>query len=132
MGKKPAAKSLESAKATEAKKVDKEVKVEAEESKKPKKHAASKAAKPTSCKIKSCKRDYRAKGYCRVHYKKWRQGEYGVARYKTCSEFECRKSMARNRHGYCEDHYQNYYVKGMEKVVAPAEKPAEKDKTAAA
>ena len=24
-----------------------------------------------ACKIEKCKRPYRAKGYCNVHYKKW-------------------------------------------------------------
>lgn len=26
------------------------------------------------CKIEGCKRPYRAKGYCNVHYKQWRRG----------------------------------------------------------
>ncbi len=84
------------------------------------------------CKMKSCKREYRAKGYCRVHYKKWRRGEYGLARYKTCGDKAgCRKPMAMNRQGFCEEHFQNYFVKGVEMAqAAPAEKAAEK--TAAA
>ena len=27
------------------------------------------------CRIEGCKRPYRAKGYCNVHYTKWRKGE---------------------------------------------------------
>lgn len=27
------------------------------------------------CRIDRCKRPYRAKGYCNVHYKAWRHGE---------------------------------------------------------
>jgi len=27
-----------------------------------------------SCQVKGCKRPYRAKGYCNVHYKQWRKG----------------------------------------------------------
>ena len=118
MGKKPAAQAIAKAKET------KEVKLEAKEEKKVK---AKKHAEPAvdrahqHCKVKSCKREYRAKGYCTAHYKKWRQGEFGVARYKTCKETDCRKPMTLNRHGYCEDHYQKFYVKGEKTaVVAPA------------
>ena len=83
------------------------------------------------CKVGSCKRTYRAKGYCKAHYKKWRHGEYGKKRYKTCSEHDCRKPMATGRFGYCEDHFQNYYVKGITKPVAAPE-PETAPKTAAA
>src|SRR4051812_34389548 len=44
-----------------------------------------------ACKIQNCKREYRSKGYCSPHYRKWRHGEYGVARYKTCSDSACQK-----------------------------------------
>lgn len=80
------------------------------------------------CKVASCKRGYRAKGYCTSHYREWRHGKFGVARYKTCSDFECRKPMAKNRHGYCEDHFQNYYVKGLEVHKAPTAAPAAEPK----
>lgn len=128
MGKNPAQKAKE----IEAKKKA-ETKTEAPAKVAKKKKVVAKAEGEKCCKIKSCKREYRAKGYCRMHYKKWRRGEYGMARYKTCKDFECRKPMAQNRHGYCEDHFQNYYVKGMEvhKVVAPAA-PAKEEKPAAA
>lgn len=144
MGKKPAEKAKEVSKKAESAASAKKVKAKAAEAhaagtaeakSKKKAHAAEAKPKEKHCQIKSCKREYRAKGYCRVHYKKWRQGEYGVARYKTCKDMDCRKAMAKNRHGYCEDHFQNYYVKGMEvaKTAAPA-KPEEKkaDSTAAA
>jgi hypothetical protein len=87
-----------------------------------------------ACKIKGCKRVYRAKGYCRAHYKKWRQGEYGKKRFKPCKDQSCFKPMAMNRHGFCEDHFQNYYVKGIAQAKAPApEKPAaKKEETPAA
>jgi hypothetical protein len=86
-----------------------------------------------ACKIKGCKRAYRAKGYCRTHYKKWRHGEYGKVRYKHCSDVSCFKPMAKNRHGFCEDHFQNYYVKGLAQAKVPAAaKPAADEKGAAA
>lgn len=76
-----------------------------------------------ACQINGCKREYRAKGYCGVHYKKWRQGEYGKARYTACSDLGCFRPQALNRFGYCEEHFQNYYVKGM-----AAPKPAPENK----
>lgn len=87
------------------------------------------------CEVKGCKRAYRAKGYCNAHYRKWRQGEYGHRRYTACSSSSCFKPQAKNRHGYCEEHYQSYYVKGMA-VAKPVEeakpaKPAAETKEAA-
>src|SRR4051812_17424462 len=76
------------------------------------KSASSPEAIVQVCRITSCKREFRAKGYCKFHYKQWRQGKFGLARYKTCKDNNCRKPMAMNRHGYCEDHFQGYYVKG--------------------
>lgn len=86
-----------------------------------------------SCRMKSCKRSYRAKGYCGVHYRQWRNGQFGRARYKHCGDKTCTNAMAVGRHGFCEEHYQNYYVKGIEqaKVAAP-EKPAAKPQAASA
>ena len=120
MGKNPAQK----AKSTEDKKPA-ERKEKTASKKKVVAASATQAKTPGKCRIQKCKRTYRAKGYCGAHYQKWRQGEYGVARYKTCSDFGCKKAKVMNRQGYCEDHYQNYYVKGMEVTKAPvAEKPA--------
>ncbi len=126
MGKKPAQKSAETAKKTTT------VKAKAKKPATEKKVVVAKQASPgEDCQIKGCKREYRAKGYCRVHYKKWRRGEYGLARYKTCNANDCRKPMILNKHGYCEEHFQSYYVRGESKPVQAAEaKPA--DKTAAA
>ena len=56
------------------------------------------------CKSKDCKRPYRAKGHCNVHYKKWRQGELGKSRYKTCSNESCKKPMGKR--GLCDAHYE--------------------------
>jgi hypothetical protein len=83
-----------------------------------------------SCKIKNCKRTYKAKGYCRAHYKMWRRGAYGKTRFTACKDHGCFKPMATNRHGFCEDHFQNYYVKGMEQVKVEA--PAKKEEAPAA
>jgi len=100
------------------------------------KKETSKRCGGKTCKIQNCAAEYKSKGYCKAHYKAWRNGKYGVARYKVCSDIACRTPMAQNRHGFCEQHYQNYFVKGMEqaKIVAPApaEKAADKDKAATA
>ena len=85
------------------------------------------------CKIEGCKRAYRAKGYCGTHYKKWRRGEYGRARYKECYEEGCRRQSVYNRQGYCEEHYQQFYVKGIKPVPSSEEskppKPANANAT---
>ena len=54
------------------------------------------------CKQEGCKRPYRAKGYCNVHYKKWRHGELPHRRYKLCNAEGCRKPMAEG--GLCAEH----------------------------
>ncbi len=72
-----------------------------------------------SCKIEGCKRPYRAKGYCNVHYRKWRRGELPKPRYKTCNQGskkrkkgekkECLKPVFKR--GLCEEHYNAKYGK---------------------
>ncbi len=56
------------------------------------------------CSVESCKRPYRAKGYCVTHYKKWRRGEIEThkARYKLCSKEGCKKPAG--RYGLCDEH----------------------------
>ena len=54
------------------------------------------------CKVEGCKREYRAKGYCNIHYKKWRHGELPHSRYKTCNSEGCRKRVT--AHGLCGEH----------------------------
>lgn len=83
------------------------------------------------CKIKKCKRPYRAKGYCSVHYKAWRLGELPKGRYKICTKEDCLKP--RFKGSLCEDHHNEKYGIKKEEPAAPvaaatpaAEKPAEK------
>ncbi len=87
-------------------------------SKAPRKHRHGK-----SCKVKNCNRGYRAKGYCTAHYRQWRHGKFAKARYTRCHDYGCTKAMGMNRHGYCEEHYTNYYIKGMEVTHAPVAEP---------
>lgn len=62
--------------------------------------------KQSKCSIEGCKRPYRAKGYCNVHYRHWRHGEIEGhrARYKTCGKEGCLKPVA--AHGLCQEHGQ--------------------------
>lgn len=54
------------------------------------------------CKVEGCKRPYRAKSYCNVHYKKWRHGELPKGRYKICTKEGCRKPRAQG--SLCAEH----------------------------
>ena len=56
-----------------------------------------------ACKLKGCKRPYRAKSYCNVHYRQWRQGKLGKSRFKPCTKEEC---LGRRHAGsLCEVHH---------------------------
>jgi hypothetical protein len=46
------------------------------------------------CSTEGCKRPYRAKGLCNVHYRLWRHGELPKSRYKICTKEGCRKPRA--------------------------------------
>lgn len=133
MGKNPAQKAK-----TETKEKVAPKKVTAQKAPSKKKLEVSAASSESlHCAIAKCKRPYRAKSYCNVHYKKWKRGEYGLARYKTCGFTDCKKPIVVNRFGLCEDHYQSKYVKGeVAPKAAPAQKPAAapsaEDKTSAA
>ena len=52
-----------------------------------------KARTELKCSLENCKRPYRAKGFCNVHYRKWRHGEIEQkgSRYKTCTKEGCMK-----------------------------------------
>ena len=84
----------------------------------PKKKPAAKKktskAKPhrseMKCSVSGCKRPYRAKGYCVVHYQKWRRGELGHPRYRTCSKEGCRKEATKG--GMCAEHWAADHQKG--------------------
>ena len=66
------------------------------------------------CKAEACGQDVVGKGYCKRHYRKWRQGALPKARYKTCSAESCRKRQVAA--GRCADH--------QKKKAAAAEAPA--------
>lgn len=85
------------------------------------------------CRVENCKRPYKAKGWCNVHYKKWRRGEMSKKPYyKICGEENCRAPSF--RHGMCEKHYEAWSAskKGEDKgpeaatpAVPAPEKPSE-------
>ena len=73
------------------------------------------------CKVDKCKREVRAKGYCRIHYKKWRQNEFGDGRFKICKAEGCKKQ--RHLMAYCEEHYNSLHLnKTAEAAAAGAPK----------
>ncbi|OGQ05273.1 MAG: hypothetical protein A3F82_01380 [Deltaproteobacteria bacterium RIFCSPLOWO2_12_FULL_44_12] len=73
-----------------------------------------------SCKIEGCKRAYRAKGFCNIHFHKWRRGELKQKpRYKICGEENCKKALF--KFGMCEAHYQAWVA--SRKGGAPADAP---------
>lgn len=75
------------------------------------------------CRQEGCKRPYRAKGYCNVHYNKWRRGEMPVKpRYKTCGEENCRKPIF--KFGICEAHYTTWIASKKETPQEAAPAPA--------
>lgn len=57
------------------------------------------------CSVEGCKRPYRAKTYCNVHYAAWRRGEIAshTGRYKICTKEACRKPRAANG-SFCVEH----------------------------
>ena len=59
-------------------------------------HKMTPSREAQHCREKDCKRPYRAKGYCTVHYQAWRRGEMEghKSRYKTCTKEGCRKPRA--------------------------------------
>ena len=54
------------------------------------------------CRMEGCKRPYRAKAYCNVHYKQWRHGKLAKGRYKICTKEACRKPRAKG--SLCAEH----------------------------
>lgn len=80
------------------------------------------------CSVANCKRPYRSKGYCDVHFRKWRAGEIEghKTRYKTCKEENCKKPMFKK--GMCEQHFGAWAASkkgGQAEAAASAPAPAE-------
>ena len=87
--------------------------------------SATQTTETKKCKVEGCKRVYRSKGYCNIHFRKWRRGEMPVkARYKICGEENCRKPLF--QFGKCEEHYGAWVASRKPAPAAVAEaKPAE-------
>ena len=68
------------------------------------------ASKKRACQVKGCKNEYRAKGYCDEHYKMWRKGAFGDARYQACFKEGCTKPTVRE--GLCQAHWNEKRGKG--------------------
>lgn len=80
-------------------------------------------AEKLKCSVEGCKKEYRAKGYCDRHYKAWKSGELGHARYKICETPACKKKRAAQG-AMCEEHAKKAPV-AEAKVVATAAAPVE-------
>lgn len=79
-----------------------------------------------NCSVEGCKRPYRAKGYCNIHFRKWRRGELAnKPRYATCHEEGCHKQLFRL--GRCENHYKAWVLskQGTSTAAAPEAPPAQ-------
>jgi hypothetical protein len=75
-----------------------------------------------TCKIEGCKKTYKAKGYCAVHYKKWRHAELPKPRYKICHMENCRKPMLKG--GKCKEHYEAMVTEKIKATAPKAEAAA--------
>lgn len=75
-----------------------------------------------TCKIEGCEKDVRGKGYCDRHYRAWRRGKLGKARYRSCNAEGCTKPAVRRV--LCEEHYRSTYEKAKEAVTAADTAPA--------
>ena len=81
-----------------------------------------------TCKTEGCKRSVRSKGWCNVHFKKWRKGELDKKpRYKICKEEKCNKPMYRR--GQCEQHYDAWLAEKKKSQEGPAVETAPEVKT---
>lgn len=60
-----------------------------------------------TCKVESCGKEARAKGYCDRHYRSWKKGKLGKPRYRTCVEEGCRRP--RTRRSLCLEHFGKRY-----------------------
>jgi hypothetical protein len=75
-----------------------------------------------TCKAESCDKDVRAKGYCDRHYRKWRKGVMGKARYRSCNEKGCPKPISRK--GLCGEHFGRKFGKKKQEDAAEPGSPA--------
>jgi hypothetical protein len=66
----------------------------------------SKARAESKCSKEGCKRPYRAKGYCNVHYRLWRHAAEGFkkTRYKICTKEGCKKPRVKTGGSACAEH----------------------------
>jgi hypothetical protein len=62
-----------------------------------------------TCKVDGCEKDVRGKGYCDRHYRAWRKGKLGKARYRSCNTGGC--SRPATRRGLCSEHFASAYAK---------------------
>jgi hypothetical protein len=76
-----------------------------------------------TCKAEGCDKDVRGKGYCERHYRAWRRGKMGKARYTSCNAEGCRKPGTRR--SLCPEHFLSTFGKAKPAEGASGEAPAE-------
>lgn len=81
------------------------------------------------CRVSGCKRPYRAKGYCKTHYRLWRRGTIAkkpgvkAPRYRLCGKEDCKKPTFAG--GLCQAHYDEVFKKQAAKPAEAAATPPE-------
>lgn len=88
--------------------------------------SATQTTETKKCKVEGCKRVYRSKGYCNIHFRKWRRGEMPAkTRYKTCGEENCLKPLF--KFGMCQEHHDSWIAskKGTPQATGAAAAPTE-------
>lgn len=77
-----------------------------------------------TCKFEGCDKDVRGKGYCERHYRAWRRGKLGKARYRSCNAEGCNKPSVQR--ALCEEHFRSTYGgKAKEAEATPPATPSE-------
>jgi len=94
----------------------------AEKPRKRRKPPQPKGGGEKSCLVEGCKRSYRAKGFCYLHYRRWRRGEIEgrARRYGTCHKENCHEKVVAR--GLCQEHLDAW--KATRKSAALAAPPA--------
>jgi hypothetical protein len=59
--------------------------------------------------VDGCEKDVCGKGYCDRHYRAWRKGKLGKARYRSCNTGGCTRPAARR--GLCNEHFTSAHAK---------------------
>ena len=87
-----------------------------------------------TCKAEGCEKDVKGKGYCERHYRAWRRGKMGKARYTPCRVDGCTEPATRR--SFCPAHFESTHSKartptGKPEVASGGDAQGEKTEEAA-